>query len=174
MSAPFGIEMHSQLDGLAVEHDLGAGSYQVAPPKPHPAFVEYYVRHSGRYGIVWVKAISPPFETDAYGSNVRAALERIWGQLESRYGKPRTIDFLHHGALFEESRDWVMSLLQHERSFFHIWEKDKVPNLPEDLQSVFLGVVAHNPSDSSVILEYASPSLDAVERETDNDLSDLL
>lgn len=174
MSAPFGIEMHAALESLSVQQELGGKKHEVLPPKPHPGFSTYYVQHSPTYGVVWIKAISPPFEADAYGTNMRAALERVSGQLQNRYGAPRKVDVLVHDALWPDSRDWVMSLLQNERSFFHVWERAKIPSLPEDLDTVFLGVLAHNTSDSSVILEYSSIHFEAAEQEADSSLSDLL
>jgi hypothetical protein len=174
MSAPFGIEIGAGLDSLQIQQDIGGNKYKVQPPKPHPGFSDYYVQHSPTYGVVWVKAISPPFEADAYGTNLRAALERNSGQLQGRYGPPRKVDVIAYDALWPDPRDWVMSMLQNERSFFHVWERTRIAPFPVDLNTVFLGVLPHSSSDSSVIVEYSSTDFDAAEREADTNLSDLL
>ena len=165
--------MHGGLEGLEVQQNLGANKYQVLPPKPHPAFSTYFLQHSPTYGVVWIKGISPPFENDAYGTNLRVAFERVSGQLQSRYGPPRKVDILVHDGLWPEPRDWIMSLLQNERSFFHTWERAKA-SLPEDLDTVFLGILAHSSTDASLIVEYSSTSFDEAEQEADSSLSDLL
>jgi hypothetical protein len=174
VTAPFGIEIHGDLEGLAVEQELGGGKFKVIAPRPHPSFADYYLQHSATLGVVWVKGVSVPFEADSYGNNLRSALDRISGQLDVRYGSPRKVNLIAPDALWQDPRDWMMSILQNERSFFHVWEAGKGATLPDDLHTVFLGVLALSSSSGSVIVEYASTRMDAAEREADNDLSELL
>ena len=174
MSAPFGIKMHSPVNNYDETSSLNGGLLAITPPKPQPAFAEYIVQGSGNHGIVWVKAISPAFENDAYGTNVQAALQRVSKQLSNKYGMPEKVDFLGHEALFAEPNDWVMSLLQQERHAFHVWKKAEGANLPDDLETVFLGYLPLSTGDCSFVLEYASPHQAAADDEQDEQLSDLL
>ena len=174
MSAPFGIELNAPLSGAEILQDIGGNKLLVAPAKRHPLFSEYYVQVSPTYGVVWVKGVGTIIGNDANGYGTQEQISKLSSQLALKYGASKKVDILQHGALWEESRDWVMSLLQQERSFFHIWEHSKSPELPSDLETVFLGVAAYSSSESSPIIEYASTRFKDAEQEVDADLSDLL
>ena len=174
MSAPFGIELNAPLSGAEILQDIGGNKLLVAPEKKHPSFSEYYVQVSPTYGVVWVKGVGAMISNDANGYGTQDQINKLSSQLALKYGPPKKVDILQYGALWDDSRDWVMSLLQQERSFFNIWEKGKSPQLPDDLETVFLGVAAYSSSESSPIIEYASTRLKDAEKEVDADLSDLL
>ncbi len=174
MTAPFGIELNAPLSGAEILQDIGGNKMVVSPAKAHPMFTEYYVQVSPTYGVVWVKGVGPIIDNDASGFGAQDRISKLSGQLALKYGAPRKVDILQHGAIWEESRDWVMSLLQQERSYFHIWEAGKSAQLPEDIETLFLGVTAYSSSESSTFVEYASSNLKEAEKEIDADLSDLL
>lgn len=102
MTAPFGIEFGSAISGLEVLEDIGANKYFVTAPRPHPQFTSYIVQASPAFGIVWIKGLSTGFENDPYGHSVRSAVERVAGQLATRYGAPEHHDFIGYDPLFGE------------------------------------------------------------------------
>jgi hypothetical protein len=173
MSAPFGIAIHQNLPDDRKVSDLGQWKFEVSPPTPHPAFADYYAEDSSSFGVVWLKGVSAQFSNDTYGNAVRTAVESLSSQLASRYGQPRKVDLLFQGSIWTEARDWTASLFQKERSYFHIWEQGKA-SLPEDLKTIFLGVVAYSHDDIAMIIEYASTRYDDAQQEADADLANLL
>lgn len=174
MTAPFGIEFGSAISALDVLEDVGANKYFVTAPRPHPQFSTYIVQASPAFGIVWIKGLSPEFENDSYGNTVRAAVDRLAGQLAERYGAGDKTDFLSFDALFEEPRDWVMAVLQGERHYFHSWKRPTQGGLPDDLDSIYAGVHASSSDTANFVVEYSSVHFEAAEAELDAILSDLL
>ncbi|GAA1915436.1 hypothetical protein [Nocardioides marmoribigeumensis] len=170
--APFGIEIFSNAALLKVEADWGRGILLVDPPRPHPAFATYLVQIDKRGEVVWVKGISREFDDDAYGYQIRSKVDEVAGQVRRRYGFGSQKDFLYADSIWDEPRDWEMSMRQNERVYSYVWDHT-CANLPDQLATVYLG--ASWLSDAMVMMiEYASPRLEAAEREQQEDLSDLL
>lgn len=173
MTAPFGIEFYSPAEELEILQDVGQGKFFVSAPKIHPAFERYIVQATPRLGVVWIKAISPTFESDAYGTRIRQAQGDLSAQLQKRYGPGKTTDFLMAGSIWDEARDWVQGLSANERHYFTTWEKPGA-QLPEDLSNVFLGASGSGGGDTTLAIEYSSARLDEAEAEIRDMLSDLL
>jgi len=56
-----------------------------------------------------------------------------------------------------------------------IWRRgSRSFNLPDDIESIYVGAVAHTSQISAVVVEYASPKLKVAEAEEDRRMSDLL
>lgn len=174
MTAPFGIEFGSSISALEVLEDLGSNKYLVTAPRPHPHFNSYIVQASPAFGIVWVKGLSSDFDNDSYGNAVRAALDRVVGQLETRYGAGQKQDVLQYEPLWGDPNEWVMAILQGERSYFYLWQKPSQTGLPDDVATIFGGVSATSSTSANFVVEYASVHLEAAEAELDSSLSDLL
>ena len=173
-SAPFGIAIHAPLDTSLKRADMGGAKWDVLPPNPHPAFETYYVQDAPIHGVVWVKAITPQYANDPYGTSLQNAFDRIVGQVASRYGKCNSVNTLRNGAIWDQSRDFVASLFEGDRFYWNVWDREHHSNLPEDLESVFVGVLPHGHSDASVIIEYTSVELKSADEALNNDLSNLL
>lgn len=174
MTAPFGIEMHSTVDQLEVVSDLGQGRYSVTPPKAHPSFTTYVVQATPSIGVFWIKAISTMMENDSYGSQARQLKDQIHSQLAKRYGPGIAQDGLLPGSIWDEPRDWAQALNANERHCFVMWEAENSNTLPEDLESVFLGVSGLSSNDTSLCIEYTSIRMKDAEAELQEMLSDLL
>lgn len=172
-SAPFGIAMNSPLADLDVLEDLGEAKYIVNPARRHPRFDTYLVQATENLGVVWVKGISGTVEADAYGVQIRSLMNDVTTQLQRRYGRGEASDLLFPGALWDADREWVMSILQNERMVSHTWEPPKA-NLPVDLASIYLGILARDRDAACLVLEYASTDLEKAQEEVQESLSDLL
>ncbi|WP_338503683.1 hypothetical protein V6R86_08435 [Sphingomonas kaistensis] len=173
MTAPFGIEFYSAVADLQILTDLGQGKFFVSAPKPHPSFEQYVVQATPGLGVVWIKAVSPVLNNDAYGTRVRQQHGDLRGQLEKRYGPGKTTDFLVAGSIWDEDRDWTQGLSANERHYFTIWERPYA-QLPEDLTNVFLGANGFGGDETSFSIEYSSAKLGVAEEEIRDMLSDLL
>jgi len=173
-SAPFGIEMGSPVSTVTVVREMAQGKYYITPPKPHPQFETYLVQASPTYGIVWIKGITSDLLNDSYGNSALAMMDKLRAQLESRYGPGNKTDFLMPDALWTDPRDWAMGLLEGERAHHCLWQRPENRDLPDDLASIFLGIGALDNTTTNVVLEYASTSLEAAERELDNEAARLL
>jgi len=174
MTAPFGIEMYSSIDQLEILSDLGQGRYSVTPPKVHPSFSTYVVQATPGIGVFWIKAISPTMENDSYGAQARQLKDQIHNQLSKRYGLGTAHDELLPGSIWDEPRDWAQALTANERHCFIIWEAENSEALPEDLESLFLGISGLSSNDTSLCIEYASARMKDAEAELQDMLSDLL
>jgi len=173
MTAPFGIEFFSKVDALEVLQDVGQGKFFVTAPKPHPAFERYLVQATPRLGVVWIKAISPILENDAYGTRVRQAQDDLRTQLEKRYGAGKMTDFLMSGSIWDEPRYWTQSLSANERYYCTMWERPG-SQVPDDLKNVYMGASGYGNDQTSFSIEYASSKSDEAEEEIRDMLSDLL
>lgn len=173
-TTPFGIEIGSPLSSVEKIQDLGQSIYEVSAPKPHPDFTTYIAQGSEKYCIVWVKAIGPDIANDTFGHAVQAKIDKLRRQLEGKYGPSRVQDFLMDGSIWEDDRDWTMAVHQNERFYSATWRRSEAANLPNDLDTVYLGVTASDGSTTNIVLEYASPALQAVEAEADEANADLL
>lgn len=174
MTAPFGIEFHSPVDQLDVISDLGQGKYSVTPPKAHPGFSTYIVQATPQIGIFWIKAISPTIDNDAFGTQVRQAKDTLHGQLTKRYGSGKSTDLLMIGSIWDEPRDWTQGLAANERSCFVLWDRNGSPELPDDIDMIFLGAGGYGRDETSLCIEYSSVRMKDAEAELRDMLSDLL
>lgn len=173
MTAPFGVHMNAPLDKSLVIADLGAGKFQVSPPRPHPSFTKYFAEESRSFGVIWLKGVSAQIENDAFGSTTRAFCNKLTSQLEQRYGKAKLYDFLHSGSIWNEPRDWMAAVHQNQRSYLSAWRAGEA-SLPDDLAVVTLFPTALNHDDALVGLEYLSSRYEEAEQEHDSNLSSLL
>lgn len=174
MTAPFGIEFHSPVEGLEVVRDLGQGKYFVKPPKLHPSFESYVVQATPSVGVCWIKGISATMSNDAYGSQARQLHDTLRAQLEKRYGTGAYTDQLLSGSIWDDARYWTQALTANERHCFVSWERPLARLLPDDVESIFLGVSGLSSDDTSVCLEYSSVKMKQAEAELQDMLSDLL
>lgn len=174
MSSPFGIRFYSTITELQVLHDIGQYAYEVVAPGPHPLFKSYFVLSTPSLGIVWVKGITPQIENDNFGSETCATVDRIEMQLTQKYGRPKKRDLLMDGSIWTEPQDWMNGLTNRERFYSYSWKKSAIPQLPEDLDTIYIGAVPHDGLTAEVVLEYASPRLKEAEAELERQMSDLL
>jgi hypothetical protein len=174
MTSPFGIPLYSPLNSLNSLAEIQFGIHTVHPPSPHPLFSTYIVRSTPGLGVVWIKAIGPDIENDAFGHATIAVVDRVKDQVALRYGAPEKTDMLLPGSTWEEPQYWMSGLASNERIYSYTWKRPATPSLPEDLESVYVGAMPREFGVAAAIIEYASPKLQLADAEDDREMSNLL
>jgi hypothetical protein len=168
-SGPFGLQKGMTLDDFAGNlRELAYGVYQInTVPKPHAAFDNYILRISPKEGLYYIKGIGKTIDSDSFGINLKLAFQNIEKKLTKKYGKHESIDRLLSGSIWDDSNDYMMSLLQDERIVYANWEADHGSTLDEHLQMIFLGISAKDTSSGYVNIEYYFDNADVAEKEMD-------
>lgn len=171
MAGPFGIDMGSSINTHDVAKTESKFTFN-SVPSPHPLFVEYSGWQTTNTGVCRVLAISKTYENDAFGSNLRSDFERITDALNAKYGRGEKIDILRTGSIWDEPRDWVMSIRQNERTYAYSWSDPSSED--GDYSLIQMWVVGLSGSDSVMILEYRAAFFeecsDLIEAEADSSL----
>jgi len=156
LSQAFGINMGQSISSLDIIEEPGTGVYQVNVPLPHNEFDSYLVVATENFGACKVSGIGKSHGNDRYGTSVRSSFRKLSEALENKYGKPtEDFDFLRPDALWDDSDEWVMAILQNERFLNKFWT-----NLNGDVKGIGLGVSALGSSSSYVSLGYQFSNFD--------------
>ena len=150
----FGVSRGQPITTLKVIKKFDSSLYSVAPPAPNAEFESYTVVATPATGVCKIAGIGKDHDDDAYGGNSKSAFDRIESALEQKYGIHKHYDFIRSGALWGESREWVMSIKQNERFYASFWDLDEKSNLPVGLQSIALEILTTSSSSSYVKLTY--------------------
>jgi hypothetical protein len=155
-NGPFGLKMGMSLEQISNEYELlSHGIYRLlSVPKPHSEFVDYIVRVSPTYGLYWIKAIGRTIATSSHGIDLKVSFERMMEKLKISYGEVSIQDFLLAGSIWSDSNDFMMGLLQKERSLYAVWDKTNLSD-KNDLITVFLGAQAVDRNSGYIVLEYS-------------------
>ena len=70
------------------------------------------------------------------------------------YGEVSIQDFLLPGSIWSDPNDFMMGLLQKERSLYAVWDKTNLSD-KNDLITVFLGAQAVDRNSGYIVLEYS-------------------
>jgi hypothetical protein len=156
-SGPFGLWMGMRLDDFEEElTDLGRGKYSAdSVPKKHSAFESYVLQITPRCGLSWLKAIGHDVTTSVYGYELQSAFEVMEKKLTAAYGEGEKSDFLMHGSVWDEPREWMQSLLNKERLLMTSWPDKKGPPLPNNLKKVTLIASALETDSGYIAVSYA-------------------
>lgn len=164
MPTPFGIRMGTPKENLGEIKEVAPFKYTLkSVPRPHSDFESYIVQATPKAGVCWVKAIGKNVSTSEYGNELRTKFKELEEQITSVYGPSEHTDLLRSGALWDEPREWLMSVRQGERVFATFWGKDKGSRLPDGV-TIFLGVSTTR-SSGYPIVEYSFPNEAACEAE---------
>ncbi|MGO4725661.1 MULTISPECIES: hypothetical protein [unclassified Inquilinus] len=174
MTAPFGIPIYSPINSLKITSELGFGKYLIIPPTPHPLFSQYIVQASEAHGVVWLKGISADIENDVFGNATKELIDRVATQLSQRYGQGKKTDMLFEGSIWNEPRDWISGLEQHERIYMYMWDRAQNTQIPSDISSIGLLATSFQSGSSAAALEYSSPKLEDAQQGVETDMASLL
>ncbi len=128
-AGPFSIEMGWTYDQLVASGvqildtpyiNNNVVSFLVAPEKTHPSFDCYIVRIDEKEGVYDIEAHGT-VSTNEYGTQVKESYESIKQQLVGNYDEPIVVEYLHSGSIWDEPRDWMMSLVKQERTCLSFW-----------------------------------------------------
>lgn len=122
---------------------------------------EFYVIGVTSDGLVHtVKVVSSNFDNDEYGSKVKARYEEIESLLTAKYGKPdKEFDFLLSGSIWDEPKDFAMSLFKEQRTLSKFWK------IAGTGVAIMIQAFGSSMSSTYLIVQYqdgalASPALD--------------
>ena len=168
-AGPFGVDMGAPIERLDVEKVENKFSFR-SVPKPHPLFSVYSGWQTAKHGVCRVVAISDTIENDSFGSEVRDRFDQIKLALSQKYGEARVIEGLQPGSIWDEPRDWTMSIFQNERMHAADWESAKADG--EAYSLIQMWIVGFSSSDSAIALEYRSTNFDDCSAEIEAELNE--
>lgn len=163
---PLGLKMGISLEELgravALKESKQVALYRSdTAPNPHSAFESYIYTVTAGAGLCRITAVGKPVATSVFGGELRSEYASLKEALGAKYGKPTNdFDFLRQGSIWDESNDWMMSLLKKERSLAVYWNAmpDKQGarqiSLPNDLGVIGLKAEALGPNSGFVSVTY--------------------
>lgn len=127
---PFGLYMGMSLEELNSNYDeVAPNTYQISTvPQPHSAFEQYLIKVSPKHGLFWIKAIGKTIVTSRHGIELKLDFQKIVEKLSGTYGKGEISDFLLPGSIWNEPEDFMMGLVNKERTLLSIWENHGMKN----------------------------------------------
>ena len=156
-SGPFGLWMGMRKDEFEGSlEEIAPFKYRASNvPKKHSKFEDYIVQIGPISGLAWIKGISGTVSTNPYGYGLKTAFEDMVEKLTRIYGKSEKTDFLTYDSIWNEPRDWMQGLASGERYLFAKWTKEtNRGNLPNELETVYLGATALDTYSGYIAIEY--------------------
>ncbi len=130
-------------------------------PSGHSAFEEYRVLVTPQHGLCKIMAWTPEITTGAYGEGVKDKFDTLSEGLTAKYGKSKKFDYLKSGSIWDEPRDWMMSLFKDERVLSALWSRESGSELPDTLESVDLEATGFDSGSAMIVLSYYFRNSDA-------------
>lgn len=162
-SGPFGLEAGLSLDviekmtgaPLTLSDETQRLYMLTTPPKQNDVFETYAVVISPTVGLCQIRAIGKTINTNNYGHQLQTAFSSLQESLTKVYGKPKVIDLLMYGSIWDESRDWMMALNKKDRSLMAEWNTTAAAPLKSDVQSVTMLARAANTDSGYLFVQYS-------------------
>ncbi len=127
----------------------------------HPGFDHYTVILTPENGLCKIIAFGKDFETSAYGTELKERFKGIIIAISGKYGEPgANSDFLRHGSIWDEPRDWMKGLLKKERVLEAFWGSPKNLNMPDSIQSIHVEGSALLKDAGIIMLTYEFDNMD--------------
>jgi hypothetical protein len=154
---PFGLWMGMRLDELNSPYtEVVRGKYKPeSVPIPHSAFESYVLQVTPKSGLSWAKAIGKTIQTSVFGVELKSSFDTMEGKLVATYGKGHRTDLLMNGSIWNEPKEWMMSMVKKERFLMTEWSAKYGSSLVDSLISVFLVASALNTSSGYIAIEYS-------------------
>jgi hypothetical protein len=177
-SGPFGLRMGMTFD--QVKEVTGKQpeliqdyKYIVTPPKEHNMFETYLVQISPTYGVVFIKAVSKDITASSYGTELMSDFDDIVSSIARTYGEYDMTNLLLPGSIWDEPRDFMMSLQKKERFIIANWDREYDSTLPDDIKSIYVSANALTGSKGYIALEYYSHNQEKAEAEIKSEQDDV-
>jgi hypothetical protein len=91
-------------------------------PRPHPDFEAYYVAFSPTKGLLKIIAYGKNIDTNQFGDRLQGSFKSTVKSLTEIYGTASIdMDDLESGSMWDQPKDWMQSLLSHDRKFCKSW-----------------------------------------------------
>lgn len=160
-AGPFGLEKGMSFNeikkacGGKEPVKVDEGIYYVEPPKQHPLFDKYVAFIDEKEGLHFLKGIGKDITTSGYGFDLKNNFEDLEKSVSKTYGKDYKLDVLLPGSIWDEPKDFMMSLLKEERALMAEWSKDYGSTIPDDIESICIAAYAVNSSTGYLVIEYS-------------------
>jgi hypothetical protein len=150
-----------RLTGAVIDTGTHGVYRSVRVPAPHEAFESYNFIVAPSTGLCKVWATGKTIENDAYGSEIRSAFNRLETALDAKYGPHDRLDFLKSGSIWDEPREWMMSLSERERTLISYWGLDQNKGkTPPPVETVSLRASGLSRSSGWLTLSYEFSNVD--------------
>lgn len=123
-------------------------------PVGHSEFESYAIVASKKNGICKVMGIGKNHVNDSYGVSIKTVFAQISKSLKEKYTGGEEYDFLHAGSIWNEPRDFAMSLRQNERSLALAIDRSNAANLTDDIENIMLSAKTVSSSTTYLTLSY--------------------
>lgn len=162
---PFGIAMGQPVSELDLESGQSSDATQArllaSVPNPVAEIQSYAVVAFPTTGVCEIRAISRTFDSDAYGVNVRSAIDAMANLVTSKYGKAeKSDDCTGYSCQF-----FQMNLKDGSQVYAYEWSRDTGARLPEDIRSIALVALPGQYNDTFYRLDYISSAADECDAE---------
>jgi hypothetical protein len=155
---PFGIYKgmtKAELERVAKVTSAEPGLYHLTRvPSPHSSFESYSVALTATLGVCKVFATSALISTNNFGTQLRSRFDDIAEAIEAKYGRGVHADYLRSGSLWEESRYWMMGLLEKDRTLSGGWQGTAAAPLPDGISAIALEALAASTDEGALCLTY--------------------
>ena len=139
-AGPFGYEMGQAISGEP-DGQSDNGLFYKSSSKGFAGWEHVVAHYMPQTGVCGVKAVKL-VDGDVYGNDHRTAVDSLVEILTKKYGAFKKYDFLSHGSIWNEPRDWLMGIMKGERHYTYIRQFDDLEgNLDEILvQATLFGL----------------------------------
>lgn len=161
LAGPFGIEMGDPISKYKYKTTDSPYRYTLTQvPTPFPDADFYSVIATPETGVCKISMATKDFDNDSYGSKVQAEYEKLKKSLTDRYGSPTdSFDFLRSGSIWDESRDYAMSLKVDERVLSSFWAPKGKP-VSGDIATITLEATATSGTSTYLAVRYEFKNTD--------------
>lgn len=156
----FGIAEGTPLKDLKVIKENGNGRYRIEPNIPRSEFDQYYVIISPKTGVCKIVGAGVTQDNDAYGTKTKSTFNEISKEIDLKYGPSAKYDFLNSGSIWNQQREWAMSILKNERTLTRFWTQKNKSKLPVGVRVIELEVDAETQDKTYIRLSFEFDSYD--------------
>lgn len=123
-------------------------------PTPHRSFEWYVVIVSGETGLCKIMAVGKDIATNSSGSSLISEYNSVRDAIATKYGEYTEYDYLMSGSIWYDSEDFMMGLVQKDRTLSVYWTPETGATLSNNLSTVWLNVQASNQNTGYFHLHY--------------------
>jgi hypothetical protein len=156
---PFGLAFGlpiDKLDVMAGVSDDGDGVYILSSvPKPMSELETYGAMVYPGAGLCELRTISKKFDSDAYGTNIKPAIDNLAEIISSKYGKAKKLDYCNENYC----KFFQMGLKNGASAYGYQWKKNTGAILPADIGEIYILARAGEYNDTFFTLNYVSASV---------------
>ncbi len=156
-NGPFGLAMGQPIAELKFAQSDQSDPTQARilsfVPRPMAEIETYAVLAFPDTGICEIRTVSKTFDSDAYGHNIRPAMDSLAAALDGRYGKHTKID---RCTGYGDCQFFQMGLKDGSKAYAYEWSKKTGSKLPASLESIALVAMPGEFNDTFFRLDYVS------------------